>query len=73
MRGLRVAHVEVVVGEDRTTHRRDQHHAVLDAKVVDGFGEVFLSKPMATTRAVGGCVSIDALAIRVAFELAVED
>jgi hypothetical protein len=36
VRHLHVAHVEIVVTEDRATHRTDEHRALRHAQFVDG-------------------------------------
>ena len=71
--GLRVADVEVVVHEHRATDRRDQDRAVLDAELVDGFGQVLLRQAVPAPGAVGRRVGVDPLTVGVAFEMRVED
>ncbi len=73
VRRLGVADVEVVVHEDRAADRRDEDGAVLNPELVDGLGEVLLGQPVPAAGAVCRGVGVDALAVTVTLELAVED
>src|SRR6516225_9487777 len=52
VRGLNVANIEIVIGEDRTADRAHQHRAVLNLKLVDGFGNQFMRNAVAASRTV---------------------
>src|SRR6185369_3200774 len=64
VRHLNVAHVEVVVREDRAPNRVYQHGSILDAKIVDGFGNVLVKIAVAAAWAVMRCNVIASLAIK---------
>ena len=56
MRSLHIAHIEVVVGEDRTAHGTDEHRAVLNAKLIDGLRQHLVHVAVAAAGAVVGLV-----------------
>ena len=68
VRDLHVAHVEIVVGEDRAADGADQDRPILQAQIFQRLGDELVRHPMAASRAVVSLMFQVALALILGIE-----
>ena len=64
MRDLHVAHIKVVVGENRAAYRTDQDGLILHPQIFQSFGDQFVRDAVAASRAVVRLVLADRFCVR---------